>query len=299
MVLPHAVKRDRPPPQSSESHHGDFSEILHLHLLYWSPLCPLALPPLCPASPLPLCPASPLFALPPLCPQQCFRTPPPSCPPVPGPPAPLAGPDPSCRVGGSALPGAPRGAAGMLSALPGGPWHWLWAGAGAHGLPPLPLHAADYPSSTGDKPARNLFSLATCAAASRTAAESLAVVSPEPHPQPSWPLGLLPFPSTSWPDTRVLGASVCDSGSAAPTFLPQHWAGTRGHPWVGWASHHRVFCLGPKHGRARGPRSPAGRSQGPHLAHQLVTLQGERAGGRGPRGEDIQCSRGNGPLGLK
>lgn len=137
------------------------------------------------------------------------------------------------------------------------------------------------------------------AAASRTAAESLAVVSPEPHPQPSWPLGLLPFPSTSWPDTRVLGASVCDSGSAAPTFLPQHWAGTRGHPWVGWASHHRVFCLGPKHGRARGRRSPAGRSQGPHLAHQLVTLQGERAGARGPRGEDIQCSRGNRPLGLK
>ena len=72
MVLPHAVKRDRPPPQSSESHHGDFSEILHLHLLYWSPLCPFALPPLCPASPLPLCPASPLFALPPSAPLPCL-----------------------------------------------------------------------------------------------------------------------------------------------------------------------------------------------------------------------------------
>ena len=78
MVLPHAVKRDRPPPQSSESHHGDFSEILHLHLLYWSPLCPFALPPRSlPCPPLPLCPVSPLFALSPLCP---FALPPHSLP---------------------------------------------------------------------------------------------------------------------------------------------------------------------------------------------------------------------------
>lgn len=91
-------------PQSSESHHGDVSEILHLHLLYQSPLCPPCpfadTPlPLCPApslplhpappTPSPLRPASPLpplcpFALAPLCSQRCFRTPPPSCPPAPG-----------------------------------------------------------------------------------------------------------------------------------------------------------------------------------------------------------------------
>ena len=47
-------------------------------------------------------------------------------------------------------------------------------------------------------------------------------------------------------------------------------------------------------------QEPAGRSRGPHLAYQLVTLQVERAGGRGPRGEGIQHSRGSGPLpGLK
>lgn len=40
----------------------------------------------------------------------------------------------------------------------------------------------------------NLLSLVTHAAGSRTAAESLAVVSPEPHPQPSWPLRAYPFP---------------------------------------------------------------------------------------------------------
>lgn len=46
--------------------------------------------------------------------------------------------------------------------------------------------------------------------------------------------------------------------------------------------------------RARGPRSPADRGRGPHPACQLATLQGERAGGRGPRGESIQHITGSG-----
>lgn len=296
-VLPHTVQCDRAPLKAQRVT-METSQKFCTYICFTSlPSAPLPCPPSAPspclpsAPPLPLCPGPPLpsamlqdsTSLVPTCPRQ-----------------PPAGPDPSCRVGGSTLPGAPRVL--LACCLPCLTDPGTGSGLGQELMAFLLCH---FMLLTIPPPQEiNLCGICFLwrhmprAAGQRLSHWQWSPLSPTPSPRGL--CGLLPFPSTSWPDIRVLGASVCDSGSAAPMFLPQHWAGRRDTHGCAGASYHRVFCLGPKHGRARGPRSPPGRSQSPHLAHQLVTLQGERAGGQGPRGEDIQHSRPHGPFpGLK
>lgn len=196
-VLPHTVSVTRLP---SKAQRATMESVLRnsAYICFTSlplppapsptPLCPFALPPLCPF----LHPAPHPLSLRPASSAPSFRPGPPllsamlqdstslvyTCP-----RQPPAGPDPSCRVGGSALHLGPRGAAGMLSALPlTDPGTGSGLGQELMAFPPLPLHAADYPLLPGDKPVWNLFSLVTHAA--RAAGQRLShwQWSPEPHP---------------------------------------------------------------------------------------------------------------------
>ena len=256
--------------------------------------------PLCPVSPLPLCPASPLFALPPpaLSDASGLRLPRAHLPQAP--PPPKLG---LIRVAEQeALPSL--GPLGVLLAccLPCPVDPGTGSGLGQELMAFLLCHfmllTIPPPQEISLRGICFLRRHVLQPAGQRLSHWQWSPLSPAPSPRGLWGFSL----SRALPGlTHVSWVLLSVTQAQLPPHSSHNTGLVRGgtHEWAG-ASHHRVFCLGPKHGRARGPRSPAGRSQGPHLAHQLVTLQGERAGGRGPRGEDIQRSRGSGPLpGLK